>query len=704
MKERQGFINFSRKIQLRLIWVCLQYSFFLNASYSQSDPFYWMQNNTEVISERPEMENEYRLMMETMEERKLHPVNLNSATIGDLERIPILTSLQRKNLAVYLHDYGEVFSLYELLAVPGFDSSFIMKLSSYIDLLPSDKKLPLTIPNLSKYGRHEFVIQSREIFPASRGYLCGDTLSGAGGTRYYPGNPLAVQFRYSFSFSDRLMIGISGDKDAGENFFKGAQKKGMDYYSGYLCLGFRHYLKRLIIGNFRTGSGLGLTLSNGTAMGLYPSFITEFHQAGESSPSQSAMESSNLRGIAADLSAGRFSMTAFCSYRKRDANVLSADSISGKALTFSSFIETGYHRTNSELADKARVSETLKGGHLNFRGNFFSLGATAYAVSYDVLYEAKHVLYNKFAFTGQYNSATGIDFQAFYRFIRVAGEISRSWNGSIAWITYLNLSPDPRFDLFLLCRNYPAAYQNLFSSSFSQGSKCQDENGLFMCLSAALPFHFTLSAYADCYRFPWATFLVDYPSAGYETGLQLSYKASKAMTLLARYVRSSREAVVSGNGDMVQKTGISCQDDFRFQMNLQAGESLMLQSRVEIKKGLITGSGTHAGFLAFQDVSWKPVRYPLKLSLRFALFDCPFYDTRVSAYEPDVRYGYSMPSYYGNGISACSVIQYKVLKHCVVSCKGAIYEYNGKDIIGSGLDQIDSNWKLDLTVQLELRI
>jgi len=203
---------------------------------------------------------------------------------------------------------------------------------------------------------------------------------------------------------------------------------------------------------------------------------------------------------------------------------------------------------------------------------------------------------------------------------------------------------------------------------------------------------------------PWATFLVDYPSAGYETGLQLSYKASKAMTLLARYVRSSREAVVSGNGDMVQKTGISCQDDFRFQMNLQAGESLMLQSRVEIKKGLITGSGTHAGFLAFQDVSWKPVRYPLKLSLRFALFDCPFYDTRVSAYEPDVRYGYSMPSYYGNGISACSVIQYKVLKHCVVSCKGAIYEYNGKDIIGSGLDQIDSNWKLDLTVRLELRI
>ena len=223
-------------------------------------------------------------------------------------------------------------------------------------------------------------------------------------------------------------------------------------------------------------------------------------------------------------------------------------------------------------------------------------------------------------------------------------------------------------------------------------------------MSTALPFHITLSAYADCYRFPWATFLMDYPSAGYETGLQLSYQASKAMTILARYVRSNREAVVSGNGDVVQKTGTSCQEYFRFQVNLQAGEWLTLQSRVEIKKELTTGSCTHTGFLALQDVSWKPISYPVKLSLRFVLFDCSFYDIRVTAYEPDVRYGYSMPSFYGNGISACSVIQYKVLKHFVISCKGAIYEYNGKDIIGSGLDQIDSNWKLDLTLQLEFRI
>ena len=48
-------------------------------------------------------------MMETLEERKLHPVNLNSATIADLDRIPILTGQQRKNLAGYLHDYGRFF-------------------------------------------------------------------------------------------------------------------------------------------------------------------------------------------------------------------------------------------------------------------------------------------------------------------------------------------------------------------------------------------------------------------------------------------------------------------------------------------------------------------------------------------------------------------------------------------------------------------
>jgi len=704
MKKKFTLTETSRKILLRMGLFYLLSSVLLNQSFPQTDPFYWIPDNTEGIAERTESENEYRVMVEDLEELRLHPVNLNSATEEELNRIPVLNAMQRKNLAGYLHDYGEVFSLYELEAVPGFDSSLIRKLNMYIELLPADNRIPLTLPNLYKYGRHELIIQGKQSFPRARGYLIGDTLSDATGMNYYPGSPLAIQFRYSFSFAERLMIGISGDKDAGEQFFKGAQKNGMDYYSGYLCMGFRKFLKRVIIGNFQAGSGLGLTFSSGAAMGVYPSFITEFHQANGFRPSQSVVESSNLRGIAANMEAGRFTLQGFCSYRKRDANILTEDTASGKALMFSSFIETGYHRTFSELTKKARVPEILSGGNLNFRGNFFSIGASAYSVSYGASFEPKPGLYNKFSFTGKYNFVAGTDFQVFYHFIRLAGEISRSRNGAIAWITCLTLTPDPRFNMLFLYRNYPVEYQNFFSGSFRQGSKCQNEKGWFLSMSTTLPGHFTLSGYADYYRFPWATFRMNNPVTGYESGLQVIYQVGKTMTLTARYIRSSKEVDVSGTCDFVQKTGTSDQDDFRFQVNLLAGEFITLQSRVEIKKCLTAGAGTQTGFLVFQDLSWKPARFPISLSMRYAVFDCPCYDSRISAYEPDVKYGYSLPSYYGSGISACNIIRYAAGRHLVVSCKAAINKYTGKSIIGSGLDQINADWKLDITGQLEIRI
>ena len=98
------------------------------------------------------------------------------------------------------------------------------------------------------------------------------------------------------------------------------------------------------------------------------------------------MESSNLRGIASI--GGRFQHDSILFISEKRANGIAADSSSGKPLTFSSFIETGYHRTASDWPKKPE-GRNFKGGHLNFRGNFFSLGATAYAVSYDGSFEPK---------------------------------------------------------------------------------------------------------------------------------------------------------------------------------------------------------------------------------------------------------------------------------------------------------------------------
>ncbi len=47
----------------------------------------------------------------------------------------------------------------------------------------------------------------------------------------YLGQPSAVLFRYKYNYKNLLQYGVTGDKDAGEQFFKGAQKNGFDFYS-----------------------------------------------------------------------------------------------------------------------------------------------------------------------------------------------------------------------------------------------------------------------------------------------------------------------------------------------------------------------------------------------------------------------------------------------------------------------------------------
>jgi len=671
--------------------------------YAQSEPTLWPVDGIEDLDWRAESENEYRVIMEERDENMSRPVNLNSATEEDLARIPCLNLFQRKNLFNYLKDYGEVFSMYELLAVQGFDSVLVQKISPYVSYAEASHSPPMKFRNLWKYGKNEVLLQAGTCFPRSKGYQFPEKPK-ATGANYYPGSAFGFSFRYTYTFADRLAIGFSGDKDPGEQFFAGGQKYGMDYYSGYISLSPGRTLKHLIIGNFRAGWGLGLTFNAGGSMGMYPGFNQEFSAGSGIRPTQSVSEGSNLRGIAISLGAGRFILSGICSYRKRDATVVEEDTIKGVATAFSSFIETGYHRTLAEISKRGRITEFIVGGNLSFRGNFFSLGLTAYSASLSARFQPRYELYNLLAFSGRNNVVTGTDFNLFYRFVRISGEMSRSGNGSIAWIAGLNLNPDPRFTAVILYRNYPPDFQNLYSNCFRQNTLCSNEKAWFLSLSANLPWHFSLSLFADFCSFPWAKFTVSKPSAGNDMGAMLSWQLNKSLNIILRYIYSSAETNVIKEDEAIHGTGKESSDGFRFQLNWAASQDVTLQSRIEFKKARQSLQPATTGWVLFQDICLKPFKLPVKIVIRYSVFDCPFYDSRIWAYEPDVLYGYSIPAYYGQGIRTSALLRYTPGRHFVFSLKAGLTRYNDKNIISSGLDQIDANWKLDLTGQLQIRL
>jgi len=691
------------KIRNRWHYVFWIQFFCTSLVYSQSEPFYWPGDGMDDLEWKAESENGYRTIMEERDEIISRPVNLNSATEEDLGRIPYLNAFQRRKLFDYLKDYGEVYSIYELLAVQGFDSVLVRKISPFVSYLSVSHSPPLKFRNLFKYGKNEVVIQASTFYPRSKGYQVPDKLKETE-ANYYPGNPFGISFRYTYTFADRLAIGFSGDKDPGEQFFAGGQRYGMDYYSGYLSLAPGKTLKRLIIGNFHAGWGLGLTFNNGASMGIYPGFNQEFQVSNGIRPTQSVSESSVLRGIAISFGAGRFTLSGICSYRKRDAQMIGEDTLKGNTAAFSSFIETDYHRTISEINKRGKVAEFIAGGNLSFRGNFFSLGLTAYSVSLSARFQPRSEIYNLLAFTGRNNFVIGSDFNLFYRFIRISGEVSRSGNGSIAWITGINLVPDPRFNALILYRNYPPDFQNLYANCFRQNTYCSNEKAWFLGLSANLPAHFSLNLFADFCSFPWAKFTVSRPSAGNDMGATLSWQLNRNLNIIMRYLYSSLETNVIKEDEVLHGTGSECSDGFRFQLNWAGTQAVTLQSRIELKKTRQSLQQESTGWLLFQDICLKPLKFPVKISIRYSVFDCPFYDARIWAYEPDVLYGYSMPAYYGKGIRTDAVICYTPGKHSVFSLKAGLTRYSDKNTIGSGLDEIDADWKLDLTLQLRIRI
>jgi hypothetical protein len=116
------------------------------------------------------------------------------------------------------------------------------------------------------------------------------------------------------------------------------------------------------------------------------------------------------------------------------------------------------------------------------------------------------------------------------------------------------------------------------------------------------------------------------------------------------------------------------------------------------------GDGWQCGYLFYQDIGFRPTRFPAAFVLRYALFNIPGYDQRIYTYEPEVLFGYSVPAFYGNGYRICLLVSGRITRHLSWWVRGAMTRYQDRETIGSGLDEITGDKKFDLSVQLMLRL
>ena len=609
-----------------------------------------------------------------------HPFDLNEVTSEQLRRLPFLTDRQIDNLLRYRKRVERFVSIYELKGVGDLDYQTLQLLLPfvYVGEKPVDKR-PITVKNLLKYGKNEFILRYDQCFQQKKGYRSySDSILQKYPNRKYLGEPFYASLRYSYMYDDRLQAGLVAEKDAGEPFWT-AKHKGFDYYSFHLLLKGMGVLKTLAVGDYKVSFGQGLVISNDFS----PSRSALVAQAERRNNGfrrhYSTNEQDFFRGAAVTLTWKDWDASLFYSYRKLDG-ALEND-------TFPTVKTDGIHRLQRDWEKRRTVPMQTFGGNIRFAKPDFHIGLTAVNYSFGgrTIYP-QNKPYNLFAFRGKRNFNIGVDYMLKNRWGKLYGETAVSANGAVATLNAVQLTPVSYLSLLALYRYYDRRYQAFFGNAFAQNSTVQNEQGIYLGFQWTPFGYWKVSAYADFYRFPWLKYQADYPSFGREYMVQLDYSTGSSVSTYLRYKCKDKD--VAGR-----------QQRLRWQMTYVLASAWQMRTAAD---GILSDYGEKEyGYSLSQSVGWHPQRCPFRFDTYIAWFSTEGYSSRISSYEKNILYAFYMPSFYGKGIRFAATFRWDICSRLSLSGKLGHTWYSDRDKIGTDTEEIEGNRKTDLSALLQ---
>ncbi|MDC0099206.1 hypothetical protein OAI90_02865 [Crocinitomicaceae bacterium] len=664
-----------------------------------------IQQRVEFISEQLEDENiDLTNIVEQLNFYYEHPLNLNSATSDQLRDLWILSDIQINDLQLHIKLFGKLISQYELQSLEYWDMSTIKMVLPFIRVDDKLDQLHVGLKEAFKNGKFEVYLRYQDILENKSGYddVVDSILENS--NSYYHGNSARYYTRLRFSYRTNLSVGITAEKDPGEQFFKGKQKYGFDFYSAHAFYKGGKYVKSVALGDYQVQIGQGLNFWSGYAFGKSADVTNVKKSANPLRAYTSVDETRFLRGAAVVLGVGDFSLTAFGSRKAVDASVV-VDSLLEDQEFVSSINLTGFHRTNSEIERKNALIENIYGANFQYAKRNFQVGVAAVSQGYNSEFIKDIQPYNQFDFRGKNSVALSADYSFVVKNFNFFGEISRTgYSGKTAVLSGILFSLDKRVSMAIVARDYDRAYQTFYNAGFAEGSRTQNERGLYSGLKLNLSREFSINSYLDVFKFPWMKFQVDGPSDGYEIMIQPSYKPSRSLEIYTRFRQQMRQknsrdsdGTITGLEDVLQR-------NYRINFNYKISEAFRLKSRVEYVTINRASNAAENGIIITQDLLYRPKSSPIDIALRYALFDTDSYDTRIYTFESNALYVFSVPAYYYKGSRAYALIRYTFLRKFDLWVRYGVSIFANRTSLGSGAEEITGNTKTDVTIQLRMKL
>lgn len=554
-------------------------------------------------------------------------VNLNSADEDELSKLFFLSEFQVRSILDYVRTKGRIYSVYEIVNIPGFNRELTEMLMPFIILEGENRSVKRTKIRGSILSNFIF---SNDDADTS---LIGSGLKHLGKIKISSGG---------------FTLGITTEKDQGEKFLSGSPSLP-DFTSGFLSFTGGKVIKNFIIGDFSARFGNGLSVNSGMAS------MQSLTSAGFSTAARgfrgysSSDENSFFRGVAATFSIEKIMVSVFYSSNKLDAT----SDPEGNYIT--SFYTSGLHNTVSLNLKRDIVTMNTYGMNVSADIGRSRIGAVYTMNNLSVPMAASDEPERQFRFNGDHNEVLSLYYSSITGRLHLYGEASCNNNLKLAFNQGVSINPSARLKVNLHGSIISPGFSSLNGRSSLTGSATWNERSLSGNFTYELLKNMFLSAGCMITDYPWIKQGCAAPSTSVKKELRFKYLPSDDVSLETIYNNSN----VDKNNDELNRIPsliTAKTNHFRTTFRYHPSPYINLGTRIDYT----FTDNNKKGYAMMQDLSVQNGRIPVTVWLRVCLYSTSDWATRIYAYENDLLHSFNIPALYGEGSRNYIMLRYKV--------------------------------------------
>lgn len=635
-------------------------------------------------------------MYDAVYDAYLHPIDWNTASKEQLDRLLFLPDIVVENLLYYADEYGPVRTMGELRMVPDITAPMLLILPNIMEV---GAVIDTTVwTDAFEHISHRVSLRADIGLERRRGY---SPQVGA-----YPGIPVRPVVKYDMRAGKNFKAALTLESDAGEPWF-GPRAQGFDLYRFYAQSDNLPYVGRVVAGTYRAQFGQGLVFGS-MAYGSRMSRLLDMRST-HSAPTgtSSASEVPHLFGAAISSTVRLSDKTDFDISALYGISPLDADTSGG---VWHSIIMSGYHRTATERSRRHTLGLHTLGVDASVVGYHYSVGLTMYGGIFTLPAVAgQSSAYSDFA--GRCQMSASAHYAVRAGAVRLAGEVAVAVNGAFAATNTIQFVPSSSLSLSINHRYISPRYHAFWINTPTATLGGDPEHGASVALRVPLARSSYLSMIADVFSPLVSTSVTSAGGVGYEVAAEYRALASRDIDIIARlryrsrprWYRPSGEPLAVNVREDVALASSSVRYDIVDVVDMKSALQVNLAITDPIKVVSAALPPYTWGANIYQDVAYRPRAVPLTVRARVAFCYAPEWTNRFYAYEYDVSAAGFSPAMYGVSLRWFLCAKYQLPFPLDISFRLAQTIFFDRNTVSSGYNQIDANHSTDIHLFLNYR-